>query len=204
MSASRAPRLQPPPRAHPRPGVACPAPARHGFFLPGLPPHRRRRRFLVSRRRFRYAACTDRRPGLDTPAPVTPWLLREPPLAASLTLARAHDAGSIIAPRDDLLPGRCAPPSIRVCCYASVRSPCAYVCSLCGYVCLRPVTSSTAPPKAPQLRPLMGRDWPDWALTRATAPARSSEAHGGGAAWPLPSEATANFAEALRSAVWLL
>ena len=43
------------------------------------------------------------------------------------------------------------------------------------------------------------------ALTRATAPARSSEAHGGGAAWPLlPSEATANFAEALRSAVWLL
>ena len=72
------------------------------------------------------AEGSDTRPALPAgPAwarrrPVTPWLLREPPLTASLTLARARDAGSIIAPRDDLLPVRCAPPSIRVCSCASM------------------------------------------------------------------------------------
>ena len=75
------------------------------------------------------AEGSDTRPALTAgPAwarrrPVTPWLLREPPLTASLTLPRAH-AGSIIARRDCL-----AAPPLRPSVYPLLlRLRAAFVC----------------------------------------------------------------------------
>ena len=81
--------------------------------------------------------------------PVTPWLLREPPLTASLTLPRAH-ADSIIAPRDCL-----AAPPLRPSVYPLLlRLRAASVCLRAFSVWLRDTCTRDILLGAPQSTPI--------------------------------------------------